>query len=279
MRPTTTTSPHHGAIRVRVLSLFSPMSSTSTDWHGPISRQRQSRPALRCGASSPHGRHTPHRPMIPTSSPRPGRGCAEDLLKRRNTRVAVAFRHRRNLGRMIGHAQRPRYVLIVPTDPTFFLLHSHCLGPSATLFRATTCTVALTLPLHYTILLYTRHSSFPFAFPHFRAGTTLTFTIVIPPATTRPSVTSQLFHSAHHRLFAHITHVCHWLANPPSTHTLNLTQAYPDFQHPLPPCHPQRTNSNTRILRRHPFPLATMRCATSTLRRMYHDLPHNHNHT
>lgn len=255
------------------------MSSTSTDWHGPISRQRQSRPALRCGASSPHGRHTPHRPMIPISSPRPGRGCAEDLLKRRNTRVAVAFRHRRNLGRMIGHAQRPRYVLIVPTDPTFFLLHSHCLGPSATLFRATTCTVALTLPLHYTILLYTRHSSFPFAFPHFRAGTTLTFTIVIPPATTRPSVTSQLFHSAHHRLFAHITHVCHWLANPPSTHTLNLTQAYPDFQHPLPPCHPQRTNSNTRILRRHPFPLATMRCATSTLRRMYHDLPHNQNHT
>jgi hypothetical protein len=69
-----------------------------------------------------------HRPMIPTSSPRPGRGCAEDLLKRRNTRVAVAFRHRRNLGRMIGHAQRPRYVLIVPTIPTFFLLHSHCLG-------------------------------------------------------------------------------------------------------------------------------------------------------
>ena len=212
MRPTTTTSPHHGAIRVRVLSLFSPMSSTSTDWHGPISRQRQSRPALRCGASSPHGRHTPHRPMIPISSPRPGRGCAEDLLKRRNTRVAVAFRHRRNLGRMIGHAQRPRYVLIVPTDTTFFLLHSHCLGPPATLFRATTCTVALTLLLHYyTILLYTRHSSFPFALPHFRAGTTLTFTIVILPATTRPSVASQLFHSTHHTRMP--------LAGKPSVHT------------------------------------------------------------
>ena len=163
--------------------------------------------------------------------------------------------------------------------PTFFILDSHCLGPPATLFWATDFTVALTPS--FTSFLDTSpfKVSFCTPLPYFRAGTTLTFTIVIPPATTRPSVTSQLFHSAHHRLFAHITHVCHWLANPPSTHTLNLTQAYPDFQHPLPPCHPQRTNSNTRILRRHPFPLATMRCATSTLRRMYHDLPHNQNHT
>ena len=106
-------SPRPLFVQPHVLHLDRPIG------HGPVSRQRQSRPVLQCGASSPHGRHNPqtnatnHRPMIPTSSPRPGRGCAEDLLKRRNTRAAVAFRHLTYLGRMIGHAQEPRYVAIV----------------------------------------------------------------------------------------------------------------------------------------------------------------------
>jgi len=41
----------------------------------------------------------------------------------------------------------------------------------------------------------------------------------------------------------------------------------------------KRANSKTPIPRRHPFPLATMRCATTTLRRTHH-VPHNrNNHT
>lgn len=65
------------------------------------------------------------------------------LLKRRNIRVAVAFRHLTYIGRMIGHAQKPRYVVLVPT---FFLLHSHCLGTAATLFWATAFTVTFNPP-------------------------------------------------------------------------------------------------------------------------------------
>jgi len=57
------------------------------------------------------------------------RGLAETP----HTPVAVAFRHRIYLGRMIGHAQKPRYVVIVLP---FFLHNSHCLGLRATLFRA-----------------------------------------------------------------------------------------------------------------------------------------------
>lgn len=66
-----------------------------------------------------------------------------------------------------------------------------------------------------------------------------------------------------------------WSHDWPGTETM----AHSDFRHPPSPCHLQRTNSNTRILRRHPSPLATMRCANSMLRRMHHDLPHNQNHT
>jgi hypothetical protein len=138
----------------------------------------------------------PHRPMIPTSSPRPGRGCAEDLLKRRNTRVAVAFRHRRNLGRMIGHAQRPRYVAIVLLSffltPIVSALPPRYFGP-----RPSLLTVDFTpssTPSFYTFTI----QAFLVHFPHFRAGTTLTFTFVIPPAPTRPSVTLQQLSSAHH---------------------------------------------------------------------------------
>jgi hypothetical protein len=157
------------------------------------------RAALHCTAMrrfEPARTPYPHQPMIPTSSPRPGRGCAEDLLKRRNTRVAVAFRHGRNLGRMIGHAQRPRYVAIVLLSffltPIVSALPPRYFGP-----RPSLLTVDFTpssTPSFYTFTI----QAFLVHFPHFRAGTTLTFTFVIPPAPTRPSVTLQQLSSAHH---------------------------------------------------------------------------------
>jgi hypothetical protein len=151
---------------------------------------------------------------------------------------------------------------------SYFLSSSLPLSrPTATLFWATTCAVALTLLLHYFILLYIHHSSFPFAFPYFRAGTTLTFIIVIPPATTRPSVTPQLFHSAYHHLIAHITHACHWLANSPSTNT----KPYPGIPRLSAPSAAMSSPENQQ---QHPNPAPPSVSAGD-----HHDLPHNQNHT
>jgi hypothetical protein len=157
----------------------------------------------------------PHRPMIPTSSPRPGRGCAEDLLKRRNTRVAVAFRHGRNLGRMIGHAQRPRYVAIVlfsffftpivsTLPPRYFgrprhslLTSPHPLLPPSTHppFKLFLCIPSLSC----------RHDPYI----HFCNTTSTNATQCHVPATffcTSPPF--NLFY----------THACHWLAHPLTSH-------------------------------------------------------------
>jgi hypothetical protein len=71
-----------------------------------------SRAALPCTFAAltlPHGPHTIN-PIL--SSPRPGHGCVEDLLKRRYM-GGRGLPTTRPLGCMIGHAQRPRYVVIV----------------------------------------------------------------------------------------------------------------------------------------------------------------------
>lgn len=52
-----------------------------------------------------------------------------------------------------------------------------------------------------------------------------------------------------------------------------------DSQRKLPLWFLQRTNSKTPFPRLHLFPLATMRCVTTTLHKMHHDLPYNKNHT
>lgn len=54
----------------------------------------------------------------------------------------------------------------------------------------------------------------------------------------------------------------------------------PDIHTSLPqPCPPQRTNSMLFRLRLLLYPLATMRCETTTLRKMYHDRPPIKHHT
>jgi hypothetical protein len=177
------------------------------------------RAALHCTAMrrfEPARTPYPHQPMIPTSSPRPGRGCAEDLLKRRNTRVAVAFRHGRNLGRMIGHAQRPRYVAIVllsffltpivsalppcyfgPRPPSLLTSPHPQLPPSThSPFKLSLCIPSLSC----------RHDPYI----HFCNTTSTNATQCHVPATLLckplPSFNS------------HHTHACHWLANPLTTH-------------------------------------------------------------
>ena len=56
-------------------------------------------------------------------------------------------------------------------------------------------------------------------------------------------------------------------------------QAHQDCRWPRPSRSLQRTNSNPPILRLHPSPPATMRCATTTRHRLHHDLRRNKNHT
>jgi len=109
--------------------------------------------------------------------------------------------------------------------PTFFLLHSHCLGASRHAILGhglTVFTVALTPSLTPSSVTYTIRGFLLYSLPYSRAGTTITFTIVIPPATTRPSVTIQHLPSAHRHLFAHITTRMP-LAGTPSDHALNPT--------------------------------------------------------
>jgi len=82
-------------------------------------------PALHlCGAYSP-ARTPYHQPNPIHSSPRPGRGCMEDLLKRRymggHGPQTIALR-----GRMIGHAKRPRHT------QTFGTLHHHVISREPT---------------------------------------------------------------------------------------------------------------------------------------------------
>lgn len=67
---------------------------------------------------------------------------------------------------------------------------------------------------------------------------------------------------------------------PALTNRRRHPQTHHDFQaRHSQPWPPPRTNSKTPILRRLLFPLAIMSCATTTQRRMHHDLPHHKNHT
>ena len=74
-----------------------------------FSPSRAAMPCTFAALTRPHGPHTIN-PIH--SSPGPGRGCVEDMLKRR-CMGGRGLQTTNLLGRMIGQAQRPRYVVIV----------------------------------------------------------------------------------------------------------------------------------------------------------------------
>jgi len=124
-----------------------------------LSPSRAALPCTFAALTRPHGPHTIN-PIH--SSPRPGRGCVEDLLKRRY--MGGRGLQTTNLpGCMIGQAQRPRYVVIVflycPTPLSRSLSrHAH--------LRCTTFTTPLPLHIHdLTILLCTTSLSCWHGFP------------------------------------------------------------------------------------------------------------------
>jgi hypothetical protein len=90
-----------------------------------LSPSRAALPCTFAALTLPHGPHTIN-PIH--SSPRPGRGCVEDLLKRRYM-GGRGLPTTNPLGCMIGQAQRPRYVVIVflycPTPLSCFSLSRH----------------------------------------------------------------------------------------------------------------------------------------------------------
>jgi hypothetical protein len=124
-----------------------------------LSPSRAALPCTFAALTRPHGPHTIN-PIH--SSPGPGRGCVEDLLKRRYM-GGRGLQTTNLLGCMIGQAQRPRYVVIVflycPTPLSCSLLrHAH--------LRCTTFTTPLPLHIHdLTILLCTTLLSCWHGFP------------------------------------------------------------------------------------------------------------------
>lgn len=90
-----------------------------------LSPSRAALPCTFAALTLPHGPHTIN-PIH--SSPRPGRGCVEDLLKRRYM-GGRGLPTTNPLGCMIGQAQRPWYVVIVilycPTPLSCFPLSRH----------------------------------------------------------------------------------------------------------------------------------------------------------
>lgn len=86
------------------------------------SPSRAAMPCTFAALTRPHGPHTIN-PIH--SSPGPGRGCVEDMLKRR-CMGGRGLQTTNLLGRMIGQAQRPR-----PTQ-TFGTLHRHVISREPT---------------------------------------------------------------------------------------------------------------------------------------------------
>lgn len=91
-----------------------------------LSPSRAALPCTFAALTLPHGPHTIN-PIH--SSPRPGHGCVEDLLKRRYM-GGCGLPTTNPLGCMIGQARKPRYVVIVflccPTPLSYSLpRHAH----------------------------------------------------------------------------------------------------------------------------------------------------------
>lgn len=147
--------------------------------HGPNVhlRTRPAEPPCTCAAlTRPHGPHTTN-PIH--SSPRAGRGCLEDLLKRR-CMGGRGLPTTDLLGRMIGQAQRPRYVVIV------FL---HCRTPLFVLLRH----AHLPCNIHYSPLAaYTSYDSSLYSLTPVLARPFLHYCNTAQ-SPTRPGVTSQHF--------------------------------------------------------------------------------------
>lgn len=165
-------------LRPRAISLFGLSSPCQPAWAQCLSMDsRPAEPPCTCAAlTRPHGPHTIN-PIH--SSPRPGRGCLEDLLKRRYT-GGRGLSTTKLLGRMIGQARRPRYVVIVflYCRPSLFVLprHAHL-----------SCNIHYPPPPHTRLTILLCIPSLPCWHDH-------TFTIVIQHNhPTRPGVTLQHF--------------------------------------------------------------------------------------